>query len=91
MKKDIFTVLDELATANRKRDIRLLKAEKELYSRWRSGKLTAIEHAKFCKKLGLPELQKRWENQIVKYDHWAKESKAYIRQIGAEIYGKEDA
>lgn len=87
MAKSFGQLAAEFAASNRKQDIRSLKREKEMYSFWRSRKELAIEHARRCKQLGLPELQLKWQHRSAKYDKDAKASKEYIRQLGARIYG----
>lgn len=87
MAKTFSQIADEFAVTNRKQDIRAMRREKEMYSFWRNRKVLAIEHARNCKKLGLSELQLRWQNKAAEYDKDAKSSKEYIRQLGARIYG----
>ena len=86
MAKSFGQLADEFATSNRKQDIRSLKREKEMYSFWRSRKQLAIEHARRCKELGLPELQLKWQRRAAEYAKDAKASKEYIRTIGSRIY-----
>ena len=86
MAKSFGQLADEFAASNRKQDIRSLKREKEMYSFWRNRKQLAIEHARRCQQLGLPELQLKWQQRAAGYAKDAKASKEYIRKLGAQIY-----
>ena len=85
--KSFSQVVKELDAADEKRNKRLLLHEKELYALWRSRKSNAIENARRCKRLGYTELQMKFQSLVVKYDHYAKDSKQNIRKIGKQIYG----
>ena len=87
MAKTFSQLADEFAATNRKQDLRSMKREKEMYSFWRSRKELAIDHARRCKKLGLPDLQLKWQQRAAEYAKHAKASKEYIRTIGSRIYG----
>ena len=84
--KSFAKLVAEFDAVDLKVNKRALVREKELYAFYRDHKISAIEHARRCKKLDLPEIQLRWQHLAAHYDKGAKASKVQIRVLGSRIY-----